>query len=57
MHPLLQLGQYDFSGPFEPFNISLVINQFNKHTDPLLSENCLCLICFRENTTVYAYSQ
>lgn len=31
MHPLRQLGQYDLSGPFEPLNITLVINQFYEH--------------------------
>lgn len=44
VHPLRQLGQYDSSGTFEPLNIAFVINQFNKHTDPLISEKCLCLI-------------
>lgn len=31
VHSFRQFGQNDFSGPLEPFNISLVINQFNKH--------------------------
>nr|DAG79455.1 MAG TPA: hypothetical protein [Caudoviricetes sp.] len=36
VHPLRQLVQNDFSGPFEPFNISLVINQLNEHHSPSL---------------------
>ncbi|HHE8509758.1 TPA: HK97-gp10 family putative phage morphogenesis protein [Citrobacter freundii] len=32
VHPLRQFSQNDFSGPFESFNITLVINQFYEHT-------------------------
>ena len=46
VHPLRQLGQYDLSGPLEPLNITLVINEFNKHTDPLISEKLPVLDLF-----------
>ncbi|CAI3060684.1 hypothetical protein, partial [Salmonella enterica subsp. enterica serovar Enteritidis] len=46
VHLLRQFGQNDLAGPFESFNITLVINQFYEHT--CFANNCLYIqyFCF-----------